>query len=336
MAGDGASVARSRVSGRPCGGARCRRRRPGVRLGRRRLDTDQAAVGPRHGVGDHGGIDEDRPVHAVRGGVGRRRRQREPGIGRQRHLDGRGRERSPDPGGVAVLDMAAQQRRRLLLAGRVGLVEADQLPVHVAHPAEHRRHRGLRDLGLRRDVEPTQDEAHAVAEPAEAVGRHLHGGRRGRAAYPRDPDPVGAVLRQLDRVEAGDDVGAEIGGAVDLVEQLRRHCPDRHQPAGVWMLGDDARPVGGDLGEREPDPVEAGDLGEERVVAAGGLRPALEDVAGDDRAGQRVPVVASPAVMPGRRPADQRGVGRAPRHDDGRARRQAHPRCPSSPGTGRR
>jgi len=66
------------------------------------------------------------------------------------------------------------------------------------------------------------------------------------------------------------------------------------------------------FGQREADAVEAGHLGEEGVVAAGGLRPALQDVSGHDRAGQRIPVVAGPPVMPGRRPADQRRVGRSP------------------------
>ena len=46
-----------------------------------------------------------------------------------------------------------------------------------------------------------------------------------------------------------------------------------------------------------------GDLGEERVVAAGGLGAALDDVAGHDGAGERVPVVAAPAVVPCRRAA---------------------------------
>ena len=55
------------------------------------------------------------------------------------------------------------------------------------------------------------------------------------------------------------------------------------------------RAVGGDLGDREARVAPVGDLVEERVVAAGGLRAALDDVPGDDRAGQRVPVVAAPS-----------------------------------------
>ena len=47
-------------------------------------------------------------------------------------------------------------------------------------------------------------------------------------------------------------------------------------------------------------------LGEERVVAAGRLRPALQDVPGDDGPGQRVAVVARPAEVRGGGPGDER------------------------------
>ena len=81
------------------------------------------------------------------------------------------------------------------------------------------------------------------------------------------------------------------------------------------MLADDRRAVGGDLGPREPGAGHAWDLGEERVVAAGGLGAALDDVACYHGAGQGVPVVAGPAVVPGRRAAHHRGVG-GPTGDD--------------------
>ena len=55
--------------------------------------------------------------------------------------------------------------------------------------------------------------------------------------------------------------------------------------------------------------LEAGDLTEEAVVATGGLGAALDYVAGDDGAGQRVPVVPCPLVPPRRRPHHEGGVG---------------------------
>ena len=56
--------------------------------------------------------------------------------------------------------------------------------------------------------------------------------------------------------------------------------------------------VGGDLGDREAGPARAvGQLGEEAEVAAGRLGAALDDVAGDGGAGERVEVVAGPAEV---------------------------------------
>ena len=78
----------------------------------------------------------------------------------------------------------------------------------------------------------------------------------------------------------------------------------------------DAGAVLGDLREREADVGQPRHLAEEGVVAAGRVGAALQDVPGDDGAGEAVPVVARPAVVPRRGPADERGVGGAPGYDD--------------------
>ena len=57
-----------------------------------------------------------------------------------------------------------------------------------------------------------------------------------------------------------------------------RAPPHRHHPAVTGVLGDHRGPVGGHLGDREPRVLQPGNLGEEREVAAGGLRPALDHV----------------------------------------------------------
>src|SRR5205085_1617724 len=62
--------------------------------------------------------------------------------------------------------------------------------------------------------------------------------------------------------------------------------------------------------------LEAGHLLEEGVVATGRLRAALDDVPGDDRSRERVPVVALPAVMPRRGPDHDGGIGHASGDDD--------------------
>ncbi len=77
-----------------------------------------------------------------------------------------------------------------------------------------------------------------------------------------------------------------------------------------------------DLGEGEAGSADVV-LAEEGVVAAGRLGPALQDVAGDDRARERVEVVAGPAEVRGGRAGDQRGVGDPAGDDHVRAGPQA-------------
>ena len=113
-----------------------------------------------------------------------------------------------------------------------------------------------------------------------------------------------------------DHVGVEIGGLADLIQQLGRDGADGNQAAGAFVLGDHAAAVGGNLGDGEARVAAVGDLVEEAVVAAGGLRPALDDVPGGDRAGQCVPVVAAPSVPPRGGPDDQARVGDPGADDD--------------------
>src|SRR6185369_8352304 len=111
--------------------------------------------------------------------------------------------------------------------------------------------------------------------------------------------------------EARRRVGVQIAGPLDLVEELRRDGPDRHEAAGPGGLGHDERAVGVHLREREPDAGDVRYLVEERVVAARALRAALEDVAGDDPGREAVPVVARPAELPRRGAEGERGVRHA-------------------------
>lgn len=60
-------------------------------------------------------------------------------------------------------------------------------------------------------------------------------------------------------------------------------------------------------------------LGEEGVVAAGGLRTALQHMPGDDRARELVVVLRPPAEVGGGRPGDEGGVGDPAGDDDVRA-----------------
>ena len=69
---------------------------------------------------------------------------------------------------------------------------------------------------------------------------------------------------------------------------------------GCLVITDDPSSATSAMGK--PGMLEAGDLGEEGVVAAGGLGAALDDVPGHHRAGQPVPV--GPAASRGARPPD--------------------------------
>ena len=69
---------------------------------------------------------------------------------------------------------------------------------------------------------------------------------------PEMPTRSGPSSDELDRVEVGGDVGAEVAGRLHLVHQLRGDGVDADQPAGAGVLGDHRRAVLGQLGEREP------------------------------------------------------------------------------------
>ena len=216
---------------------------------------------------------------------------------------------------VGVLDCEAPLGDGLLVRGGVVLARVHGSTGHLVEvlggegtgPPEG----GLDQLGLGIDVEAGQADGEVTPVAAEAVHRDLEGGWRRLAPRVADLDPVGRLLLEADGVETGCHVGAEVAGGADLVEQLRGHGADGDGTAGAVVLADHRGSVGGDVGPGEPGPFESGNLGEERVVAPGGLRAALDDVPGDDSAGEGVPVVACPAVVPGGRAADHGGVGGA-------------------------
>ncbi len=149
-----------------------------------------------------------------------------------------------------------------------------------------------------------------VAIPTFSVG----GG--GSPRTPLMPHAIRTVVGEDDRVEAGRDVRSGVARPGDLVEQLGGDGLGGHCPPGAGVLGDHARPVGVDLGDRKAGPPEVVDLGEEGVVAAGRLGAALDDVAGDRGTGEGVEVGATPSEVRRRRTDDERSVGDAAGDDD--------------------
>ena len=116
---------------------------------------------------------------------------------------------------------------------------------------------------------------------------------------------VRADLLEPDPLEVNRDVGVEVDRSLDLVDELSGDSVGRDRPAVVAVLGDHARPVGRDLGDRHPRFQDVGDLLEPREVAAHGVGCALDDVAGDDGAGEPIPICGRPGVPPRRRPDGQ-------------------------------
>ena len=109
---------------------------------------------------------------------------------------------------------------------------------------------------------------------------------------------------------------------VDLVQELRGDRADRNSPPVSRVLGDDCRAIFLQLGNGKAAVLDARDLLEERVVAAGRLCAAFQDVPDDDRACELIPRVARPAEAPDAWPDYQRRVGDPAGDHDVRAVRQ--------------
>ena len=197
----------------------------------------------------------------------------------------------------------------------VGVIGAHHTGAHrrevVPAVRARRPERRLDDGGLLVDVEPSERDSDVVAVAAELVHGNLERGRRWLADDTGDAHAIWCNVVEADGVEPSGDVGTEVERAGDLVEQLGRDGADRHLATGAVVLADDGAAVGGHIGPRESQPLHAGHLGEERVVAAGCLRRALDHVPGHHGAGERVPVVARPAVVPCRRAAREGSIGDA-------------------------
>ncbi len=241
----------------------------------------------------------------------------ETGVTGQRQLNGSPAQGAADGLLVRVADDEAEEGAGRLLRVGVGPVGAHEVPPHLAGRGLGERVGQLRlyERGLGLDVETGQDEDDLVAEAAEPVAADLEGRGRGLAAYALDADAVGAVLGEPYGVEAGGDVGARVPGARRLVQELGGDRTDVDEAAGAGVLGDDAGAVRVDLREREPGAADVR-VAEEGVVPAGGLRPALQHVPGDDGARQPVVLPRLPAEVGGGGPGDQGRVGHPPGDHD--------------------
>ena len=162
------------------------------------------AVGEHGDVVDLGGGDVGGGEHAVRLGVAGRGGDVEAGVRRQRQLDGRPAERPADRLRVGAAHDAVQQRAGLLLGGGVGVVGAGQRPRRVeAGELLLGRARALASMSR-----PVSTNTTSLRNPPSVAEADLQRRRRRFAAHAADAHPVGAVVGELDRVEAGRDVRA--------------------------------------------------------------------------------------------------------------------------------
>ena len=150
---------------------------------------------------------------------------------------------------------------------------------------------------LRLDVQTREDHGDLVTESGQVVQRHLQGVRWCLTSHTGHPHAVVAEILEFDRVETGGCIGPEVARPAYLVQQLSCDGSDRDGSARSGMFGDHRRPVGLDLGDRESRVTQVCDLGEERIVAAGCLGAAFDDVAGDHGTGDLIEMVRLPTEV---------------------------------------
>src|SRR3954468_8637009 len=166
-------------------------------------------------------VDVPRVEDAVRRTVARRRGDVEAGVARQSQLDRRAGEGAADDLRIRVLHRAPEEDAGFFLGLGVRRLGPGERPPQLGRALRERLlELTLHQLGLLLQLQSGEDEVDLVAEAADAVQRHLVRRRRRFTADAGDPDPVGAVGLQLDRVESRGDVRTGVPGAADLIEQL--------------------------------------------------------------------------------------------------------------------
>ena len=141
------------------------------------------------------------------------------------------------------------------------------------------------------------------------------GGGSPRTPLMRTRSGPSSLERQA--VDPQRDVGVGVARAADLVEQLRGHGVDADQPAGAGVLGDDRRPVGVDLGEREARRrTRSGTSVKNAKLPPVAWVPHSMTWPAATAPGERVVVGAAPAEVGGGGPDDHRRVGDPAGDDD--------------------
>ena len=144
---------------------------------------------------------------------------------------------------------------------------------------------------------------------------------RGRRESPLDAGHAHLILANLlkaDVLKAGRDIRVVVQRTLDLVHKLRCQRSDTHLAARVaFLLGEDG--VSGAFnGSDGVAQILAAvkEVLETRVVATRGVGRALNQMAGNQRAGEGIEIAAAPVVPPGGSSNGRRGVGHTAADDN--------------------
>lgn len=131
----------------------------------------------------------------------------------------------------------------------------------------------------------------------------------------RYSNPVGADLLKPHIRNVERHIRRQIGGGiVDFVQDLLLDGAKIDDAAGVFWLGENERPVLGNLGNRKADVVEVRHVFPSRIgeIPSGHLRPTLKQVTNQNPGRQSVPIVGLPTKMCHQRPESQGGISDTP------------------------
>ena len=163
----------------------------------------------------------------------------------------------------------------------IGLAQVGE--AGLAEQAAHTGEDGLRDaFTFARCVDAADDEGGGDAVAIEPGGAAFVGGGGRHAARTGHAHAVRTDLLERHLREIADHVRQQVGARIaDLVEQLLADRVRRDETARSFRLGDDEAAVGLALDDREPHVLVARHRRPVGEVAAGALRAALDDVAGE-------------------------------------------------------
>lgn len=204
----------------------------------------------------------------------------------------------------------------------VGRVNTDELAKHdvelEAEPIEPFAEYAVGGLGLLVGVRPGIYERTDGFPAMRVSDRNLIELGVRAALYAENAHAVRAGVFELNGREIGDNIRRDVGLRVaHFVEKLFFDTLHVNTPAGAVVFGDDELAARPGLNDRKADASHVGDrVPLELAVAARGLSPAFDDVAGDRSGRDQVPLIELPAKFVHQRSKRQARIGQPAADDD--------------------